>query len=485
MKRQIIKGDRNDIGLIACYKRGKYGLYTAHLRTGKLVYDSEAETTEKQIITRKTGELDLARAELKGKQFVEELKLAWDKEFGAAAGSSDTPSGRAIADEVNALLEKIKIEKGVGNTYRGYYSEGMALLRLLGDYQTLPSCEHTGPEFSRIASERCDELDENTDSRRQCLWKMRHLASRIPGLPKECVEALRAPVRPRGQPTESHAFSDSDIIIMGKHLSKATNTQRALFWGGATRSQHRVDMAFLKWSDYDQWRNSQGSSRRMKTKIAFSHYVWPELFDAIRVEDRKKGDYYMFPDLVYSKRQLKDPLCNKTRLPAAELRRRAVNVSVRMGEVFDEFLVACGIKREGISFKSFRCYNASLGMASGQSHRVLMTALGIVDLKTLLRYAGSTEEQVIALGEFFRQHWLAVMKGRKPTFIGCLTQAVQVLSERYEASIRSARKELNLTRRELEVMRKELKELRTLLLAILAKTAAKHDGVENPLREAA
>jgi hypothetical protein len=156
-----------------------------------------------------------------------------------------------------------------------------------------------------------------------------------------------------------------------------------------------------------------------------------------------------------------------------------------MGEVFDEFLVACGIKREGISFKSFRCYNASLGMASAQSHRVLMTALGIVDLKTLLRYAGSTEEQVIALGEFFRQHWLAVMKGRKPTFIGCLTQAVQVLSERYEASLRSVRKELNLTRRELEVIRKELKELRTLLLAILAKTAAKHDVVENPLREAA
>lgn len=468
MKKQIIKGDRKDIGLIGCYKRGKHGLYTAHLRTGKLVYDSEAETTEKQIITRKTGQLDPARAELKGKQFVEELKSAWDKEFGAPPASTGTQPEPSFADDMFTLLEKIKREKGEGSTYRGYYSEGTGILRLMGDYQSLPSRKHTGPEFARIASERCDELDENTDSPRQCMWRMRYLCSRIPGLPKECVEALRAPVRPRSQSAESHAFADSDIVAMGKHLPKATNTQRALFWGGAARSQHRVDMAFLKWSDYDQWRNSQGSSRRIKTKIAYSHYVWPELFDAIRVEDRKKGDYYMFPDLVYSRRELKDPQCNKSRLPAAELRRRAVKVSVRMGEMFDEFLIASGIKREGISFKSFRCYNASLGLVSGQSHRVLMTALGIVDLKTLLRYAGSTEDEVNALGEFFRQHWLAVMKGLKPKFIGCLTEAVRVLSEQYEASIRSL-----------------LKELRALLLAILAKTAAKHDVVENPLREAA
>jgi hypothetical protein len=65
--------------------------------------------------------------------------------------------------------------------------------------------------------------------------------------------------------------------------------------------------------------------------------------------------------------------------------------------------------------------------ASGQPLDAILAFMGLRDLENLLGYVSTTTEEVTALGEFLREHWLRVMRGEKPEFIICLTQAVQAI----------------------------------------------------------
>ena len=476
MKPKEEKGSREDIRVINKYRRGPKKIWRASAYDGVNLVDPRDNKITKHVVSKSLRTSDPQKADGLIAKWVEQLQHNWDVRFadGKPSGRSEATSGSqpSLEQDVEAVLQQLMMELGPGNTYRGYAYPARKFLALLGEFARVPSDRHTGPEFSRVVEEFVEDLDPTTDSIGQTLNRARHVFSRIRTLKPECLEAMRHGPKQPGK-TAGHSFWNRDVIAMGRHLPQATNTEQACFWLLACCSQHRIDIACSEWDSLFPADAPHRSGRRKKTRVEYNHLVWPELLRVIGRRIRKPGDIYVFPEFVFSKKELKDPRCNKRRLSSAELKRRALEISVKMGEAFNSFLKGSGVKREGISIKSFRCFNARVGLASNQSYRVLMDALGIRELKTLLRYAGSTEEEVQAQSEFFRQHWLAIMKGRKVTWITCLTQAVEILSKLIRAGNHSIRREL----RTLSETVSGLREVLNSVLTKLHKPKSGHDSV--------
>lgn len=178
---------------------------------------------------------------------------------------------------------------------------------------------------------------------------------------------------------------------------------------------------------------------------------------SIDERERRPGDVYVCPDIVFGKRERKDPNCNKRKLSLFQERQRAGSVKTRAYDVLNRFLVQCGIKRPGISYKSFRCYDATVGLAANFPHRLLMDFLGLTTYKSLMVYANSTEEQVEALSEFLRKHWLLALKGKKQKFVLSLTEAVDIIQKEFRMILRSLTKD---SAASIQSLRNEVAELR-------------------------
>jgi hypothetical protein len=251
----------------------------------------------------------------------------------------------------------------------------------------------------------------------------------IPGLPAACLAAIVKPPSDPGELKQRNRLYDSDIYEMGQALPKASNTQRVLLWEAITSNQHRIDLVYLTWKEVREARESLRLARRRKTGASYSHYLGPELMDSLDDQEQEAGDIYVCKEVVFTKHERLQPGCNKTKLSPAEELRRAGSVTGRATKQLDGFFNLAGVKRPGISFKAIRAYNASLGLSTNQSPRVLLDALGLKSLKSLMVYAYSTPGQVAALGEYFRRHWHAVMEGKTPRVISCLSEAVEVVTE--------------------------------------------------------
>jgi integrase len=423
-KYKLVRGKKEDIRVVHLYSRGRYNLYTAMIDTG-LIEVHENGVAKHHIVSRATETDNYEMARCSAQVKVDEFTKAYEDTFGDGASPAEpNVPERPIDEEIDAVIERIHLKNGDGSTFDCYKSEAAALKDLLGEYKALVPSKHTGPEFERIVRQRIRQLTK-PGSRRQALRKLRYICRNIPNLPPACVQAIRMSGRAPAVQND-FAFTNQDIHIMGQSLWKACNSVRALYWLGACRAQYLSDILFLKWSDYFAWRDSQHGGNRKKTGEPYGGFIWPEVLLSIDEKEYEPGDVYMFREFVFGKRELEKGNCNKKELSPAEEAKRAGSAKSRAAEVFDEWLEQCGIKRQGISFRSFRYYDASLTHAMGFPNRTLMDFFGWGKEETLLLYARAGVP-VTEMGRFLREHWLAVMRGEEPLIIYTLTQAVGVL----------------------------------------------------------
>lgn len=422
-------------------QRGKYRYFTLYINTGQIaVYENG--TMKKHIVSRSTGTSELEVVYGIGADYIKEFQNAWQDLYGgdgsAEVGADDNAG--SIEEAILSVMQTFRREKGNGSTYKNYLSEAEAFLDLLGENKLLPPSAHTKAEFARIVVQRLRQLT-TPGSRRQAIRKLKYICEHIPDLPEQCREAICVSDNAPPVPQSDFAFSDADIRAMSRHLPAASACVRALFWLGANGSQHWREVVFLKRREAKAWREQQRLGNRVKTGTAFMSFVWPEVFTSLQALKGEDDDVYVFPELVFTKEELEDTTRNKKELTPAEEASRAEMVKRRAAEVFDAWLKICGVKRPGISYRSFRYYNAGLTHSIKYATRTLLDYFGWADEQTLLRYARSANP-VVKLGHFLRQHWLSVMAGEEPLLVQTLTEAVSILKETYEHQVGELRKEL-------------------------------------------
>jgi len=137
--------------------------------------------------------------------------------------------------------------------------------------------------------------------------------------------------------------------------------------------------------------------------------------------------------LVFTKKQLRDPKCNKA--PVKNEKEVAHNAERRAWDVFDDFLRnLCQIKRTGLSFRSFRTYNCSELVGAGYEPRLVMSLSGHQDEENFLRYLTGLPKHIRRMAERNRQHYLAVAAGREDPVYLTVTEGVEHLSLEIQAS---------------------------------------------------
>jgi hypothetical protein len=114
---------------------------------------------------------------------------------GVAAWPDDQPN-RSTEASIREVIKDLTNELGVGPTLHSYCTEARAFLSLLGPrVAALPPRELSLTDMQRIVNARLRHLDPQFSSPRQSLRMLRWLLSRIPGIPEECIMALRTPRR--------------------------------------------------------------------------------------------------------------------------------------------------------------------------------------------------------------------------------------------------------------------------------------------------
>ena len=205
----------------------------------------------------------------------------------------------------------------------------------------------------------------------------------------------------------SFAFTDADLKTMAKHLPHAFPTVQGLFWHGANTNGPLADIAMLGWPEAQNVREGIVRGHRRKSGKAFSYCLWPELLQWYKERARAKADYYVFPELVFSERERRNPAFNNLEVPATGKAARIFATRMRALKVFNAFLVEAGFKHPLISFKSLRYHNFGLCVRHGVPGPLAMAACGTGPKNN---YTAVSDTQIRRLNELTRAAWLTAMQ---------------------------------------------------------------------------
>ena len=122
---------------------------------------------------------------------------------------------------------------------------------------------------------------------------------------------------------------------------------------------------------------------------------------------------YIFPELVFGIRACQN---DETKvLSSKEEEEILTNVTERLRDYFNKFLdEVCNIKRDGLSYKSFRHTNLPYLRYLGAPDEVGLDMAGQLSLSSYLGYGNhGVPEQYVRAAELLEQHYLNIKNGKK------------------------------------------------------------------------
>lgn len=430
----LFKGRLDEIRLIG---KGIY-LLSGHKYYIVNAYDGQhLANGKKRRVAVSTEETDNGKALLKANEFVNGLKRQWIQKYGESGADSSNDSRVSEPPEGSIqklLLERLDIlmaELGDGCTLAGYLVEGRIFLDILGSKRARWSPARLTPELiQRIVKLRLRRLDPSTNSQNQCTRNLRYVLKELTGFKPEWLKLIKAERRKRGlnhsKRSDDFPFLLDELKKMHDALPKGSNTAVGLYHLGSSGAMNPGDAANSRWAQFDEAVEAMAEGRRMKNGNPFCHGIWPELLAWIKCRKREAGDIYIFPDLIFTAEQRKDPRCNKTRLSLNE--EKASPIKTRTWAVFHEFLLLCGITRQGVSFRSFRSFNCSELFAAGYPVHLLKAVTGHDMDESFFKYVHVLPRHIRRIAEYHRRFYQAVVAGKELPVYLTHTEVVEALT---------------------------------------------------------
>jgi integrase len=417
----LAKGNPEKISLSGVYTLKNHNSFTAYGFDGQLKPNGDSHP-----VSLLTSEKDKAKALDKATEWISDLMVLWEHKYrttsARGAGAASIPPD-CVEQLLLDRLEVLEAELGDGATLAGYRSEVKVFLEILGPKRAHGPLDRIKPEhYARIRDARLRRLDPTRGAGAHSLRKLRFVLKDLPGFKPECLSALYASKRKRGRRskkyTDEFPFLDSELKLIIDKLPEASPTAQGLILIGAMGSMNFGDAFRMRWKEYDEAREAVAKGIRAKTNNPFYFGIWPEFDGWVAKRNRQKGDIYIFPEIIFTQRQLKDPNRNKT--PLKDEDKCIVGIRSRAYRFFGEFLVGvCKIVRPGVSFRSFRHYNLSQLYADGHSPQLLMDLSGQDGIDNFFKYIHSLPKHIRRASISLRSNFNAVGEGRERPV--CLT----------------------------------------------------------------
>ncbi len=292
------------------------------------------------------------------------------------------------------------------------------LWTVLGDKADLPPRFQKVQYFTKVRNEFLDgPLAQRTVELYSKL--IREVLQRIPNLDPKCIAELEnLPKKDGPLEASGDAFQRQHFQVMFQKIGQSDETTQLLFWIGASGGPQIVDTVFLPFGAID-WTTGMIRYCRVKTGERIEFRALPPLLDRLKKRREKLGPdaVYVLPELIFLRRNRKDPACNTRgwsgfkewangKVPNATAIRGSTNGSNTM----TEFLKQCGIKTSVLTHKSFRKHNISFWASIGIKLKTRMRMAGHSKQDSHHRYDVPAEFEIMRASEITWRYYQAIMK---------------------------------------------------------------------------
>jgi hypothetical protein len=251
---------------------------------------------------------------------------------------------------------------------------------------------------------------------------IREVLRRILDLDLKCIAELENMPRKDGAAEASgEPFNRSHFQVMFKLIGGTDETTQIIFWVGASGGPQIVDTVFIPFWAID-WTTGMVRYRRVKTGEKIEFRALPPLLALLKQRRERLGPdaVYVLPDVIFLKRDQKDPACNTEAWEGFKTwdKEKVPNDAAIRGSnygtmIMTAFLKQCGIKTPDLTQKSFRKHNISFWASIG------------IKLKTRMRMAGHSKEsshhlydvpaefEIIRAADITWRYYQSIMKGEE------------------------------------------------------------------------
>jgi len=283
-----------------------------------------------------------------------------------------------MSEGLAIAIGKMQQSNSFPRSVQGYKAEAKAFARQLGAKANALPHELTLAECNQVCQARLSQLSPNTDSAKRSMANLRFVLKSVEGFPRELIDVFVVPKNRREiATTMTLAFEPTDITAMAAHLPQASELGKGLYYLGSNGMLHLGDAATATCCAFRDAQEGVVNGHRVKTGQPFRCALWPETTKWLETRTRDPKAIYLFPEFVFSRAELKnDPSISHKELSSTEQKERTNRVTARANAEFDKFLLACGIKRKGISFRTLRATIIRFYEARGVPRSVAMEAPG-------------------------------------------------------------------------------------------------------------
>jgi integrase len=409
--------------------------------------------------------------------------------FGAVATNNFLPAGRdkqtkghimkqskkLKKESFKALILALLKERIKQNRHRNpvaYDPVLNGLWKVLGPEAQLPADQQKVASFERVHANILDSGLAESSARFHAVLLRTILREAIPhGLNPGCITALSN--SQHRAPRESVvSLQKSHLKTILEHLQFQLETLRLLIWIALSGGSQIVDAVLLRFSHVD-WNTGIISYPRTKTGQVVEFAALPPLMELLSQRRARLGPQAVFvmPELVFAEDELKSPNCNTTRLEEVPLN-VAMRAAAKGMNLVSSFLKSCGLKEQGLTYKSFRSHQISFLAAAGIQRATRMRMCGHSQEELHKRFEKPLESEILNARNITWKYLQAVQEDR-PFSLPATAYDVQECLNNLPDTIRDA------IRADLSGLHNSLEKSCS---AVFSEIKTEHDGLMKALR---
>lgn len=179
------------------------------------------------------------------------------------------------------------------------------------------------------------------------------------GLDPACIAVFRdrrfttIPLHPVEPAQRSH------LKVILDRLQSQLELLQLLIWILLSGATPLLDAVLLEFSDID-WNTSLIRLSRRKSGMPMAFAALAPLMELLKERRKRLGPnaVYVFPELIFTQAELRDPSCNGTRLNG-DSQTAARRAAEKARKLLADFVVACGLPPTSANYKSVRAHMTS------------------------------------------------------------------------------------------------------------------------------
>jgi hypothetical protein len=337
---------------------------------------------------------------------------AEEKDDGLEDNDSKSFGGSRSVVEVSKRVLARRIKEGRWKSPHIYENALEYMEKGFGEHAKLPPKKLTRAAFVKLREFLidCEDIAKSASEygRRIC-----QVLVLVPGINPDFIKILRRLPKNKGDGEKGDQFQESQLrTILVERKAEQDEITQILIEIGLDDGPQIIDAACMPLSGIN-FESGFICYRRVKSREEARFQAGPRLLELLRArkERLRPGAVYLFEELMFTKKQRRDPKCNTTEwddIPASFVTRASVQAGNRIRKFLRE---RCKFTSDRLSFKSFRIGRISFWASVGFTLKTRMRMAGHASVQRHTDYDRGSEVEIRRASEVSWKYYEAIEQG--------------------------------------------------------------------------